>query len=313
MFAKSSVQKITDQDLHAFVDGELDGRRYREVVQHLATDPLAAERVNGILRQQGGFAFLREHFAEVEVADDETTLALARELAGKVRHQRRVRLGSIASALLLTTLVGSWTIWGPTPTGMRFLNGGPQVLFGSAQIGAQLTAGDLADGMMLEQQLAAYSVQRPDLEAQGLTFVGGNVLTEGHARAFRLVYKDPSARLVYLFVGQVGSDADAALTLVPEGHISLNWRRGPLVFVLIGPKESEQLLAVMESISDSLVPVPTERPVLPAATAVEDVPAEPQLPHATPALAPAEQVVPASPGAPEVSPAVVTDNRPKAL
>ena len=128
MFAKSPVQKITDQDLHAFVDGELDGRRYREVVQHLASDPLAAEQVNGILRQQGGFAFLREHFAEIEPAadDDGPTLALARELAGKVRHQRRLRLGSIGSALLLTALVGSWTVWGPGPSGMRLAKVSPR-------------------------------------------------------------------------------------------------------------------------------------------------------------------------------------------
>ena len=59
---------------------------------------------------------------------------------------------------------------------------------------------------------------------------------------------------MFLFVGAVGSDADVALTVVPEGHVSLNWRRGNLVFALIGPKESEQLLDVMAATGELLAP-----------------------------------------------------------
>ena len=63
---------------------------------------------------------------------------------------------------------------------------------------------------------------------------------------------------MFLFVGAVGSSADVALTVVPEGHISLNWRRGPLVFALIGPKDSEQLLEVMASTSELLAIPPAD-------------------------------------------------------
>ena len=82
---------MTDHDLHAFVDGELDGRRYRRIVAHLATDPMAAERVNGFLRQQGELAQLREQLADVDPLSDEVTAELTRQLAGSMRHQRRVR------------------------------------------------------------------------------------------------------------------------------------------------------------------------------------------------------------------------------
>lgn len=313
MFAKSSDQRITDQDLHAFVDGELDGRRYREVVHHLAADPVDAERVNGMLRQQGGFAFLREHLADLEPTGDEHALDLARQLAGKVRRQRRVRLSSIVSALALTSLVGSWTVWGPDTTSMNLLNHGPQVLFGPDPFGgAQLVS---SDAHVMEEQLAAYSVRRPDLASHGLTFLGGNALKTGPSPAFRLVYEDDAARRVYLFVGTVGtvgSDADAALTLVPEGHVSLNWRRGSLVFVLIGPKESEQLLAVMQSISNFLVPVPTLRPEAPAAA--EAVTPAATLPQDASSLEASDPSDPTAPmGATEVAPSALPDNRPKAL
>jgi hypothetical protein len=87
--------------------------------------------------------------------------------------------------------------------------------------------------------------------------VGGDALKGGDSPALRLVYADDDDHRVFLFVGAVGSSADVALTVVPEGHISLNWRRGPLVFALIGPKDSEQLLEVMASTSELLAVPPT--------------------------------------------------------
>jgi hypothetical protein len=116
-------------------------------------------------------------------------------------------------------------------------------------------ATDDADApLKVDEQLAAYSIRRPDLAAHGLTFVGGDALQGGEAPAIRLVYADDADRRVFLFVGTVGSGADVALTVVPEGHVSLNWRRGNLVFALIGPKDSDQLLDVMAATSDLLAP-----------------------------------------------------------
>ena len=258
------ISLVTDQDLHAFVDGELDGRRYRRVVASLATDPLAAERVNGFLRQQGEFAALRERFTDIDPLADARTSELARELAGALRHQRRVRFGVGGSGVAAVMLVGLWGLWGPDPGRVAerlawtrdLVDSGPQVLFGRDPFGGtpQLAAGGDGPVSPLDEQLAAYSIRRPDLATHGLRFVGGDALKGGDSPSVRLVYEDEEGRRVFLFVGAVGSDADVALTLVPEGHISLNWRRGPMVFALIGPKESEQLLEVMAATSEFLVP-----------------------------------------------------------
>lgn len=280
MFAKHSDRRLSDQDLHAFVDGELEARRYREVVQQLATDPGAAERLGGFLRQHGELALLREHLDEVRVDRDGPLAELGGALAGRIRRHRRVRLCSAASGALLAALVGSWTAWGPDPGLMAqrlafAANGGPQMLFGRDPFGGapQLVGGEAAaGGTLLDQQLAAYSVRRPDFAAHGLTFVGGNALKGGSAPAIRLVYKDGGGRLIYLFVGTVGGEADVALTLVPEGHVSLNWRRGDLVLALIGPKESQQMLELMRSTGEFLVPAPSLRPDLPAVAEADAAP-----------------------------------------
>ena len=88
----------------------------------------------------------------------------------------------------------------------------------------------------------------------------GTVIAVGPGRI------DDKGNRVFLFVGTVGSGADVALTVVPEGHVSLNWRRGSLVFALIGPKDSDQLLDVMAATSGTLSHQPgggvTTSPVL---------------------------------------------------
>lgn len=332
MSAKTPDRSVSDQDLHAFVDGELDGPRYREVVQRLAVDPYAAERVSAILRQQGGFALLREHLADVEPGEDEQAKELARRLAGTLRHQRRVRLTSLASILSVSLLVGSWALWGPDPgtvAGRLSWNGkidhGPQVLFGSEPFErGQLAASEATDlSAVFDRQLAAYAVRRPDLAAHGLSFTGGDMLKGGQTPAVRLVYEDVTGQQVFLFIGTVGDQDDVALTLVPEGHVSLNWRRGPLVFALIGPKESEELLQVMRSTGDFLVPVPELRPELPTMTpggnAVMEsadavtsgtglVPMDPSHP-----VGGGETLLPSADPASPMTPAPVPDTSPKTL
>ena len=269
MFASTLDQRLSDQDINAFVDGELDARRYRQVVQLLATDPGATERLGNFLRQHGDLAQLREHLEDVSVEPESATAELGMRLATTMRRHRRFRLASGAVSMLMSGLVAGWVAWGPDTGTMAerlalATSGAPQMLFGRDPLnGAQLVASQAGDGVVVDQQLAAYAIRRPDFAAHGFTFVGGNALKEGKAPAIRLVYKDEAARLVYLFVGTVGSDADVALTLVPEGHVSLNWRRGPLVFALIGPKDSAQLLELMQSTSEFLPPVPTLRPSAP--------------------------------------------------
>jgi hypothetical protein len=174
----------------------------------------------------------------------------------------------------------------------------------------------------LDEQLAAYSVRRPDLAAYGLTFVGGNALQGGDTPAIRLVYEDEDGRRMFLFVGAIGSEADVALTVVPEGHVSLNWRRGPLVFALIGPKESDQLLKVMQATGEFLAPAPALRQEVPATAAEASTAGADDSLVQPGALPPAEAITPLTqrgavvePGttALPTTPSSVADNRPKEL
>ena len=166
MTSNDTVASLTDHDLHAFVDGELDGRRYRQIVTHLASDQAAAERVNGYLRQQGELAALREQLADLDPVADEMTAELTRQLAGSMRHQRRVRYGAIASALAATMLIGMVSVWGPDPSLMaqrlafsrQVAEAGPQMLFGRDPLSgaAQLVTGVISTVMLRSSLMSSW-------------------------------------------------------------------------------------------------------------------------------------------------------------
>lgn len=80
---------VAEQDLHAFVDGKLDGESYRTVIAYLSTSPEARERIIGFLRQQGNLAALREQLSDIDPLPDKQMKALVQSLAGTLRYQRR--------------------------------------------------------------------------------------------------------------------------------------------------------------------------------------------------------------------------------
>jgi anti-sigma factor RsiW len=135
---------VAGRDLHAFVDGELDGEGYRAVVARLAADPDAAERVGDLLRQRGALLALREQLDDVDPLQDERTAALARGLADAVRRRRRVRRGLASSGLALTLAVGLWGVSRYLPPVLALL---PVVIGAAFLIERRLSARQVAVGL----------------------------------------------------------------------------------------------------------------------------------------------------------------------
>ncbi len=96
------IDPITDSDLIAFVDGQLDPMRRLEVEAHLAAHPQAAARVMADLHDRDA---LRASFGRQVGAGPERNFALARRL------DRSLRWGRVASRLkraaAIAVLVGA--------------------------------------------------------------------------------------------------------------------------------------------------------------------------------------------------------------
>lgn len=98
-------------------------------------------------------------------------------------------------------------------------------------------------------RMAGHSIRQPDLSVHGLDLVGVNVLSEKPTPALHLSYRDETGELVELFAGINSSEMSVAFRLVAEGHISLHWRLGDLLFALVAPSGSPQLTNIVATVS----------------------------------------------------------------
>ena len=87
-----------------------------------------------------------------------------------------------------------------------------------------------------------------------LHFAG--VLSTIDMPAIQLVYEDEASNRVYVYAGLLSSSDEPAFTIVPEGHLSLHWRRGPLLFALVTPSDSPQLHEMVRLVSEGLASAP---------------------------------------------------------
>jgi anti-sigma factor RsiW len=332
-FGASTARSTVDEgELHALVDGRLPAGRRAAVLAHLLTDGGDRERVEAYRRQLAGLARIRaglDRYAEGFAPE------LQQALADTVRRVRRRRLmlrgaaGLVAASLLLLAGFGAVRTWQAEPEAVTAIVYEPEFPLPEFPFGGSLgqTATARPEGdrerslAWLAGHLRDQTLELPDLRGLGLVPVGGQVLTRGSAPAVRLAWTDGQGRMVDLYVGVVSSDAEQAFTMVGESLVSLHWRRGRLVFALVGPAESPELLQVVQAViagigqggeavptGKAAGPAPDPRPIR---AAVEPVPSP-----ASPTVAPLpEKAAPAADPAPAnpVVPVKVDAEKPKSL
>lgn len=252
---------VDEAELHAFVDGSLPSERRAAVLAYLLANPAERERVEAYRRQA---SLLGEVRAKLDAFDSAAFQPkLQRRLAEALAHQRRRRgwLRSAAAAAVATvTLAGG--MWGyarvfpdDTVTARMAAGAGPEFPFGGSLV-VPASVGPGADGKAsmdwLGQHLSGQTLSLPDLGGLGLKLAGAGVVPQSTAPAVRLVYSDSDGSHLMLFMGVVASSAAQAFTLMPEGYLSLHWRRGSLVFALAGPVESPRLYEVMRRVSEGV-------------------------------------------------------------
>ena len=266
MHNMDSSPNVGEDDLHAFIDGQLASERHREVMAYLAVHPDAADRISVFLRQRVELAGLRERLNDSEPEAELATLEDA--LCRVVRRQRHVSrvfgAGSVAAALIVAA------------TGLWFTGGRGEQAVGARQVAEaateartaswrQVTAGaadavaaDAGDSaiLWLQAHLSGRSLKHPTLETLGLRLVGSAPLRGAFGPAIRLVYADEAGSTFDFFVGVRQSGVELAASLVPEGHISLSWQHDPLVFTLVAPQGSARLGEIMRSATSLLDPAP---------------------------------------------------------
>jgi anti-sigma factor RsiW len=272
---------IDEDDFQAFVDGQLPPERRRAVMAYIAGRPDEASRM-----------------------DDYRTLSEALHLAyDEVLYEplpKRLRIEHYRGHSSWTGRLSDWIDIGRLGPAMRFAgiallllaSGGggwlmhdrysanevetPAMSFARQAANAHLVfASDLRHpvefGADQQDSLLLWLSERlgealhvPNLQSLGFTLVGGRLLPASGLPAAQLMYEDPDAQRVTLYIRArwatpLNGAQEGSVSFAGEGGVSMvYWIEGNLAYALIGSMDREQLFSAAKTIQQQL-----QLPVLP--------------------------------------------------
>jgi anti-sigma factor RsiW len=242
---------VTEDELHAFHDGELPAERRAAVERWLSANPADATRLQAWRSAEDAVRARYGGIAEEPVP--------ARLLLQALRRPPRRWIGSaVAAALAAFAIggVGGWTARGAV-TGEA-----PQRLLAHDALDAhklyvveirhpvEVAAAERAHLQQWLTKRVGYAVRAPDLDSNGLKLVGGRLLPGPTAPAAFLMYESANGERITLYTSRAPTDA-APMRYATEGSDgALFWTDRGVGYVVAGPTDKERLNQVARLIYD---------------------------------------------------------------
>lgn len=240
---------ISDIDLQAFVDGELDSARRIAVLDHLTKDPQACRQVLLDLKIAEA---LRARRAE-PLVDDDHGATLARSLSARVNRPGLFSLrsalgGAIAAMLALAVGLGAFVSFQRPPLYLREALESRQAASVRLAMRSQIeTVGFDSSDVRL-----ATRIRVPELP-QGWRITDAQVFPSDFGPALQLSIATGDGGTVSLFAthARAGAPARPQLTRVDEAAL-VAWEAGGNTYVMSGhPTEPESLLEAAHDLADN--------------------------------------------------------------
>ncbi|MHB1175000.1 MAG: anti-sigma factor family protein [Sulfuriferula sp.] len=260
---KANIQPVTLDDLMAYVDGQLDAQRSKQVEALVASDPQAAERVTGMRAQRQA---LRAHY------DPVLTEPIPLRLLASRRHPNASssRLAGIAASVLIGLALGSAGTWQylshtSGSAGNIALNASGMDLprfVHQAAVAHIAFAPDVRRPVEIysaqEQQLVTWLSKRlgrqlkvPDLASAGFSLVGGRLLPgEVNKPAAQFMYENPAGQRITLYLRNMAQPTpETAFRFAEEdGVATFYWVDLDWGYALSGNLPRATLLSVANSV-----------------------------------------------------------------
>ena len=185
---------ITEDDLHAYVDGVLESERRAEVTAYLDGHPDVAKRIAGFADQR---KLLRKALAPIADEPLPPQLNLSRIIES--RQQRRLPWGWAVAAMLMLSIggLGGWMMRGAVQASPGGLAALAQEAAYSYQVYApdrvrpvEMRATDSAQLVQWVSNRLHQPVKLPDLTTSGYRLMGGRLIATSHGPAAMFMYDD---------------------------------------------------------------------------------------------------------------------------
>lgn len=246
---------VAEDELHAYVDGELPADRRSAVEAWLAAHPDDAAKV-AAWRSQA--ELIRARYGAV--ADEKPPRRLDVD-----RLARRRRLGVVATAaaaVIAAFIAGGLAGWfarglaGPTPSDLARYTADALDAYRLYVVEVRHpveVGGDERPHLMqwLSKRVGS-PVRAPELGNLGLKLVGGRLLPGPTGPTAFFMYENTSGERFTLYVGQTKDQATALRYITGERSAAYYWVDGDLFYVLTGPAERDRLHAIAQSAYDQI-------------------------------------------------------------
>ncbi|NLS00381.1 anti-sigma factor [Rhizobium sp. P38BS-XIX] len=249
---------ITEDDLHAYVDGRLDEARSAEISTYLERHPEIADRFASYSVQRGE---LRSFFDTVAEEPVPTRLNLSHLVtASRQKTAFSWRLAAAAVILLFAGGSGGWYMhdqMAPASEGVAALAREASenyATYASDTIRpVELRAEDVPQLLDWASQRMGHKPVVPDLSKSGYRLMGGRVVSTPHGAGLMLMYdNDRGTRLVMLTRPMI---VDQTRTMTPhvEGKVgSWSWASNGMGYSLVGSLPSDALHPLADDIRQQL-------------------------------------------------------------
>lgn len=252
--------RVSEEELHALVDGELSHARRQEIEAWLASHPEDAARVAAWQRQS---ELLRARHGGVAEEPVPARFNLDRLQRGG-RSWRRLGAAAAMAAFLFGGALG-WL-------GRGFWDAAPatRAVVADALEAHQLYIAEVRHPIEVPAQAAhlipwlsrrvGRQLSAPDLAPFGLKLLGGRLLPgpQGAAAAM-LMYEGPSGERYTLYCAR-SATPDTALRWRDGGPVgAVYWVEGDLGYVLSGPAERDRLQKIAQAAYEQLERRPSGR------------------------------------------------------
>jgi anti-sigma factor RsiW len=242
---------VTEDELHAYADGELPAERRIDVEHWLAAHPEDAQRIRD-WRAIGDALHARFD----GVADEPIPARLAIDRLS--RPPQRWIISAIAATLSAFLIGGGagWLARGASTAPSAFAEftgdalGAHRLYVVEVRHPVEVEGSERAHLQQWLSKRVGYDVKAPELDGTGLKLVGGRLLPGPQAPAAFLMYESASGERFTLFTSRAKTDATQMRYASRNADGALFWADNGVGYVLSGPTDKDRLNQVARLVYD---------------------------------------------------------------
>jgi anti-sigma factor RsiW len=245
---------VTEDELHALLDGELPADRRQEVEAWLAAHPDDAARLAAWRSQDDA---IRVRFGSVADEPVPERLDLDRLVRGG-RSRRMLIAASVLTAFLLGGSAGWFgraTFEGDRapPAKMAVVEALQAHRLYIAEVRHPVeVAADAKHLLPWLSRRLGNDLRAPNLKTFGLKLIGGRLLPGPKGPAALLMYEGPSGERFTLYCARVSAPDSALRYREADGVAAFYWVENEISFVISGPANRDRLQKVAETAYEQL-------------------------------------------------------------